>query len=324
MLFPPTKAVDSKEVSALVAAHWDLTLGEVIKASQNHTFNAVDKKGTKFIVRATPAGNQQRTKDELGFVAGMANAGLAVAGPIPTKSGSLIAIGENELIVSVTNFAPGEEINFIEWKWATDPRIVAGVGTFLGRLHQQSRAFAKEHPEVLSRARKWNELHDGVMKDFAVHEDDAAVEGDPSSWGLLHGDLNPSNWFWQEDKGSIYVFDWDQYQKGWWEMDIAQACHAASLIDHAGKPLGGEPVPEVNSKKYIDAVVEAYEAVCGPNSIDRARLDRMLDLRADFYAAFTRQAYAEGGIPEDMAKFLEYLKNWLVKDGIFEAPAKKT
>lgn len=54
-LFETTIAIDEKEVSEIVSTHWNLKLGKLLKASQNHTFEAFSHDDKhKFSVRVTP------------------------------------------------------------------------------------------------------------------------------------------------------------------------------------------------------------------------------------------------------------------------------
>ena len=59
---------DIPTVADAVAKHWGCTLGERVKASQNHTFAATDKDGNAVMVRATPDPRREqrrRIEDEL-------------------------------------------------------------------------------------------------------------------------------------------------------------------------------------------------------------------------------------------------------------------
>jgi hypothetical protein len=55
-LFEKSIAINRDEISKIVAEKWDIELGAIIKASQNHTFLATKKANQeeKVIVRVTP------------------------------------------------------------------------------------------------------------------------------------------------------------------------------------------------------------------------------------------------------------------------------
>lgn len=65
-LFETKIPVNSEEIATIVMQNWNLKLGKVLKASQNHTFEAEAENGTKYAVRVTPdpdQKHQQRIKD---------------------------------------------------------------------------------------------------------------------------------------------------------------------------------------------------------------------------------------------------------------------
>jgi aminoglycoside phosphotransferase (APT) family kinase protein len=47
------------------------------------------------------------------------------------------------------------------------------------------------------------------MKNAPVNEEDLAVMTDPQHYGVIHGDLNTSNFFFIEEEKLLAVFDWD-------------------------------------------------------------------------------------------------------------------
>ncbi len=75
-LFEQAIPISHEDVAKIVLENWNLTLGKVIKESQNHTFMATKTKddGTeeKFIVRVTPDPTHkhlERIEKEVAFVA---------------------------------------------------------------------------------------------------------------------------------------------------------------------------------------------------------------------------------------------------------------
>lgn len=47
------------------------------------------------------------------------------------------------------------------------------------------------------------------MKDAQIFEEDKAVINDPEHYGVVHGDLNTSNFFFIDEELLLSVFDWD-------------------------------------------------------------------------------------------------------------------
>jgi len=50
-----------------------------------------------------------------------------------------------------------------EWKWMTESTQVVGLGRWFAQLHSLTKSFRMEHPHLYQHARKWTELHDGVL-----------------------------------------------------------------------------------------------------------------------------------------------------------------
>lgn len=165
--------------------------------------------------------------------------------------------------------------------------MVLGRGACFARLHAASRAFAVAHPDVAARMQSWEEVHEGVMSGSPLAPEDAAVAagGIGERYGILHGDLNLSNFFISDSEASdaassaatlgegsavaattvgassasagatpahaplrrvqLSVFDWDQAQQGWWEWDLAQAALAVHMFAEGGMMGTHEPVPQV-------------------------------------------------------------------------------
>ena len=65
------------------------------------------------------------------------------------------------------------------------------------------------------------------------------------------------------------------------------------MLEKAGMPNSGEPVPEANYQQFADWIVEGYELVAGKGSVDRKRLERMVLLNHHFYVTFCTKAVEE-------------------------------
>jgi Ser/Thr protein kinase RdoA (MazF antagonist) len=337
-LFEKTIPVDRDAVAALVAQAWPgLALDGIIKASQNHTFAAHDEaSGAKYSVRVTPdptGAHYGRTQDELAFVSFLATQLDGVCAPVPLRDSSeRTCLQHGQLVVCVFTWAVGEPVNFPAYKWLTDEAIVHEWGAWLARLHAASRAFTKAQPEVAARMRRWDQLHDNLMQGVPLHPDDAAAAaaaaaGEPGTerhYGVIHGDVNLSNFFIRSEPGqppALSVFDWDQAQLGWWEYDLAQPAITSLMLAEGGSLPAGDPVPEANPAQWQRWLIAGYEREAGVGSVDRPRFDRMLALRKSFYGRFATRAIAEGDIPPEMGWFLEYIDKWVNKCGRAAAAA---
>jgi Ser/Thr protein kinase RdoA (MazF antagonist) len=217
------------------------------------------------------------------------------------------------LVLVVFEWAIGSPLNFMEYRWMLDEDVIRVLGQWFARFHEISRQFSVSFPAISARIQQWSDIHEGVLRGAPVDPLDDAVAGDSSHYGVLHGDLNCSNYFFDDSSSTISVFDWDQTQRGWYLWDVAQAIFTVTMLSEAGLPISGTPVPEADPDKFMNSIVSAYESVSGLGTVDRERLMRMVTLRKVFYERFCRQAKAEGNVPPDMAAFIDYIVNWFEK-----------
>jgi Ser/Thr protein kinase RdoA (MazF antagonist)/endonuclease/exonuclease/phosphatase family metal-dependent hydrolase len=261
------------------------------------------------------------------------------------------------ITVAVFEFSRGKPVDLAGTDWATDLSLARKCGAFLGSLHALTREFAAKTPEWAGQVRAVDELHDGLLAPslrltFSSVDGDAAgerdVEGvviaspllsedieafrlrDPQRVGVLHGDLNASNFFVVDglgdaavgDASSLSVFDWDQLQLGFWEYDLAQTLFAVHMLGRAGAVLAGTPVELANDEScVVRALVSGYEAESG-RPVALHTLQRMVELRRVFYETFCRRAVQElapeGELIrtelEGMFAFMKYIVGWFDRE----------
>lgn len=139
-LFEQTIIVSAEQVAAIVLRNWKLILGKIIKASQNHTYQAVDENGVNFAVRVTPDPTNKhydRIVNEVFFVNFVAKFPTVshMCAPVPSINGDYIA-RDGELTVIVTNWAVGNPVDFLEYRWMNEKSIVYSWGRWLGEFHK--------------------------------------------------------------------------------------------------------------------------------------------------------------------------------------------
>lgn len=313
-LFNAAITIEVERVTVVLQNHWNLTLGDRIKASQNHTYLAANSIGERFAVRVTPDRLKYhfaRIHDEQLFVNFLASSKCDVCQPVPSQGGSLV-VHEDELTMTVLKWARGSAIDFMSLRWMLDKRMVNTWGRTFAQLHEASREFSLHHPDVAARIQKWNEIHEGVLATMEVHEADVLVQTDSKHFGIVHGDLNTSNFFFVEEESSLSIFDFDQTQQGWYLWDLAQAMIGVVML-HEGGSFAGGAVAEANPAQFQEWLVEGYESFPNAGKVDLARFERMVRMRKGFYERFCRQAQLEGNIPEDMKWFIDYVVRWFDK-----------
>jgi Ser/Thr protein kinase RdoA (MazF antagonist) len=270
----------------------------------------------RFIVRVTPDPEHKRLDSmevEMTLLDYLRKSNLPVCCAIASKKTGDKLVLSGTLIISLFEFATGEPIVLTEWRFMTDKNIVVGLGRWLGQFHTLTQQFAKEHPELIARAREWTELHDGVLAEIPVSEVDQNMRTDPTRYGLIHGDVNLSNFYWHAEQGLPCMFDWDQVQKSWFVYDLSSPVWTVVMLEGAGSPIDNAPVPQANVQQYTDWLLEGYESVTG-HKVDREMLQRMINIRREFYKRFCQRAIKELPAEHPMAYFCNYIVNWLSKE----------
>lgn len=353
-----TLPVDAALVASLVKTHFNVALGQVIKSSQNYTYHGVDiQSGEPKIVRVTPDSDDTETEriaDELHFVLYLHKRGLKFVCP-PIKKIDLntndddsgkkdsgdetidphkYLLRSGNLNIVVSEHAKGISVPFATWEWIHDETLARIWGKWTGEFHALSRKYAQDFPEHVARARSWDELHDSIMKGNPVDPLDIALASDPKHFGLLHGDINISNFFYVEPTatfpGTLSVFDWDQCQRGWFLYDLVMCIYFPWMLSRAGKFIDGStPCDKRAADRFTDWVVEGYQHGLdsslpeeAPHKVDRDALTRMTFLRKDFYENFCRRGVKEleedeeaGAPPKTAMKvFMTWVVEWLDRE----------
>ena len=351
-LFQHAIEIPLEVVKKVSAEHWHLEIVKLIKASQNHTFLAKRRKVSsdttifertethihyyskeeirnneeRLIVRVTPDPLRKhltRIENEIRFVSFIRKQEEVsyTCGPVPSINGNLV-VTHGDLIFVVSEWARGSPIDFMNFSsWLTNQEFVYAWGRWLAIFHQASRKFSEKYPTIANEIQSWNEVHEGILRNAPIHPDDLAVmeNKDPAHYGIVHGDVNTSNFFFIECEQKLSVFDWDQTQQGWFLWDVAQSEFSVHMLAGAGSLIDGSPVVEANPVEYENWLVAGYESINGSGTVDRDRLHRMVELRMYFYETFCRTAKAEGNLPPDMEFFINYIVNWFDKKSKLES-----
>lgn len=314
--------VNDEELKVVVKKHWNVDLGEKLKDSQNQTYQATfsgESVEKKAIVRVTPNTEGKRTGTidlELSVLHFLATKSLPVCEAYPSLENGALQVQMGELSVSVFHYAQGELVEFTKLHWMLDEEKVLGVGRWIGRLHLLLDEYEDSHPELLVHARKWDELHEGILKEVTIDDRDLEIERTtksplkPRPYGLIHGDINTSNYFWMNEDNLPCMFDWDQMQRAWRLYDLTSCIWGVVTLQGAGSPLTMLPVPEADEEKYTNLIVRGYEEAT-QTKVDREALARYLQIRRSLYAIFCPRALSELDPSSFMYKFCEFMAKWL-------------
>lgn len=155
-LFEQTIPINHEDIAKSVLEHWGITLGPVIKESQNHTFNASltldDDTEEKYIVRVTPdpkGVHFSRIVQEIAFVSYLSDVEQIkyIAGPLPAKTTGEKLLKSGDLVIVVSRYARGEAIGYFDRRWMYDQKLIHTVGKWFALSHQASRRYSEKHSE---------------------------------------------------------------------------------------------------------------------------------------------------------------------------------
>ena len=77
--------------------------------------------------------------------------------PVRSKSGELV-VRSGDLTVVVYSWASGAPIDFMGYRWMTDPTVVNAWGQWFARFHAISRRFSGAFPDVAARIQRWDQV----------------------------------------------------------------------------------------------------------------------------------------------------------------------
>lgn len=159
----------------------------------------------------------------------------------------------------------------------------------------------------------WSSLHNNLLRDLSIPSIDDATKTDPNVYGILHGDLNISNFFYQSRPSpTLSVFDFDQVHLGWFAWDIAQAVLVVYMLAEAGSVVDESPVSDAVPERFVQWFLDGYNSSSSV-VVDRDQVERMVQLRKVFYKKFCAKAEEEGSVPDEMKHFIQYVNAWMKK-----------
>ena len=202
---------------------------------------------------------------ELDWVNFLYNYGVSVARPCLSNNQrftEVFLVQDSYFTAVVFEFAAGQLIeNADPSEW--NPSLFLSLGGILGKMHKATQAY---HPQHLEEKRP-NWYQDDLIQNKRAYlppnQMDAADEIDailkqfsqlptsPDDYGLVHNDVNPTNFHVQQSK--IILFDFDDCAYNWFINDIAVAMPLYSK-------MFSEPDWETRLREYICWFMRGYSA----------------------------------------------------------------
>lgn len=193
----------------------------------------------------------------------------------------VIEVDDSYFVASVFEYAPGDFIS-ISGSTYWNPDFLKKWGSIVGRLHALSKKYnpdphMKQRHELSSqdfieRAKKYVPKHYSKVIN-RIEDLCQRIDGLPrtkDTYGLIHCDLNPTNFFYNE--GEVTIFDFDD------------CCYYYFLQDISGAiPLYSRKFEEPNWEKHIETFLESFlggyfsENITDPSMFTLLRLFLMRD-----------------------------------------------
>ncbi|MBI5960038.1 MAG: phosphotransferase [Chloroflexi bacterium] len=172
-------------------------------------------------------------KGEVDWINALAAGGAGVAKAIRSASGALVEViddsKDGQFLVTAFTKALGRPV--WEWEAGWTPALYERYGELLGRIHALSRRYTPADPAW--KRLEWDapsnlEVERWLSPDQHIvhqkfHQVKAAIDAlprGPESYGLVHQDAHPGNFFVTEE-GQFTLFDFDDCVYSWYIYDVA-------------------------------------------------------------------------------------------------------
>jgi amicoumacin kinase len=210
-----------------------------LNAFENFVYECTTPDGDDAVLRVSHS--TRRTLDytlgEVEFVRWLAATELPVAKPILAESGRFVeriddAESDQYFVVTAFERAPGHVFDdappLKERYW--NAALFRELGRIFGRLHARAQSYRPSNASL--KRQEWHEYDVVDVDRFAPLEEHVVRERTaeivrrlnrlprtPDGYGLIHADLHPHNFCF--DEGRITVFDFDNSEYAWFVKDVA-------------------------------------------------------------------------------------------------------
>lgn len=258
-----------EEIIRLAAERYGIEACELKKIEggyQNLTFEYVSG-DTPYMLRISKSSTRtfRQIESELQFLMHLSKYGVLVSLPVKSIRGNMI----EKVICRETTYyavsfrkAEGAHIRYPEFLSKHD--VFFELGKITAGLHNASRTFPKE----LNNRIEWTDNY--YLKSYKefISEDEtekiasfeeqmnevACIHRTKENFGLIHGDINVGNFFYNQ--GEITLFDFDECQNSWFVEDIAIQLFYTVYV------YGDDCMEERNSKamEFMQNFLKGYKS----------------------------------------------------------------
>ncbi|HEY8088539.1 MAG TPA: phosphotransferase [Polyangiaceae bacterium] len=210
-----------------------------LNAFENVVYECTTPDGADVVLRVSHSARRtlDYTQGEVEFVRWLAAAGLPVARPVLAESGQFVERIEDDepgqyFVATAFERAPGHVFDdappLRERYWG--PELFRELGRIFARLHLRAQGYKPSNARL--KRQEWHEYDVVDVDRFAPPEERLvrertveivrrlnALPRSADGYGLIHADLHPHNFCF--DEGRITVFDFDNCEYAWFVKDIA-------------------------------------------------------------------------------------------------------
>jgi len=204
-------------------------------SSKSHVYRFY-KQGKGYILRLSkrPIENVKYFKAEMDWLCYLAEKNMGVPVPLKTNDGEIVIStqenGENYIITaySVVSGKPLELNDSDTWR----KKMFYCWGKEMGTMHYYAKEYKPANNNLRQEFTCESEFHENIKSCPFVGKimeglltEFMSLPKDKESYGLIHYDMHPGNFYMDDDK--VNVFDFDDSIYGWFALDIGIALYYA-------------------------------------------------------------------------------------------------
>ncbi|BCB02814.1 phosphotransferase enzyme family protein [Bacillus sp. KH172YL63] len=311
------------EILADAASRFGCDVKEAKKLGdfENYVYE-VHKEESPYILRLTHSSHRSKeeVEAELNWVNYLHKHGVTVSLVNRSEAGNLVEVieaGETQFYICLFDKAPGHPVKI------NDPLFDDPLFYLWGKLTGHMHRVTKEYEPDGTRRERWDE--DDVL-DFKKYvtstEDKEIVEKGhrtkeiisrfpetKDSFGLIHSDIHPGNFFYHE--GDLHVFDFDDSSQFYFMSDVAIPLYYSVWWKYRNETLEDR---SRFGERFLVSFLKGYRTECDVENEWVERIPHFLLLRdLTLYSVFHKK-WDLTNLSEAEESLIHQLRDRLVKD----------
>lgn len=277
-------------------------------------FSSINKQ--EVVVRLTPSSHrtQSEIQGELAFQTNLLSNGLSVANPIFSEHKNLVEEihhSESSFFAAVFYKIQGERVTD---EFSKTPGFLKNWGRYLGELHNFSVQYCAASP--VKRRSDWKQ--DSIRKFAETYVEDApeicqkrfkeacewleSLNKDSTVYGLVHGDLNRGNFFY--NNGIFTSFDYDDSCYHWYMYDLAASL--SSVLKQAAT--------EIERSSIIQDFTQGYLSVRKISPVWLERFEIFYQFRLAIVYLWMNAMIRDGHFQDETIQSWKEVEPWYIEN----------